>query len=95
MAGEVIRFPAPRLSANQIRFRLFCRAATMSLLQSAGIVALAHQSPWALATSFAISFWWISATRDSVDYRIPWGRVSYGLGGAAGVGLVLVASCLL
>ena len=89
-----IRNPAPVLSVNQVRFRLFYRAATMSLLQSAGIVALAHQSLWALVTSFAISFWWISATRDSVDYRVPWGRVSYGAGGAAGVGVVLAVTWL-
>jgi len=94
MAAQVIpiRNPAPVLSVNQVRFRLFYRAACMSLLQSAGIVALAHQSPWALATSFAISFWWVTATRESVDYRVPWGRVSYGLGGAGGVGLVLLVA---
>ena len=82
-----IRNPAPVLSVNQQRFKLFYRAATMSLLQSAGIVALAHQSPWALATSFAISFWWVAGVRDSVDYRVPWGRCVYGFGGAAGVGV--------
>ena len=96
MAAQVIpiRNPAPVLSVNQVRFRLFVRAGTMSLLQSAGVVALATQSPWALVTSFAISFWWIGATRDSVDYRVPWGRCVYGLGGAFGVGVVLAVTWL-
>ena len=89
-----IRNPAPVLSVNQVRFRLFYRAATMSLLQSAGIVALASKSPWAMVTSFAISFWWVTATRESVDYRVPWGRVCYGLGGAFGVGIVLAVTML-
>ena len=92
MLRLAVENPVRQLTAGQVRLRLFYRAATMSLLQSAGIVALAQSSPWAMATSFAISFWWITATRESVDYRVPWGRFSYGLGGAGGVGLVLLVA---
>lgn len=75
-----------------ILFRLFLRAAAMSTMQSAGVVLLAQYSLAAVVTSSLIAWNWIGASRDSVDYRLPWSRFWYGAGGGAGAALVLAAA---
>jgi hypothetical protein len=78
-------------SASAVLAGLFLRAFTLSLLQSAGVVLIAHLHPAALATSFMINYLWIGATRQSVDYRQPWTRAAYGFGGMCGCLVTLLA----
>jgi hypothetical protein len=69
---------------------LFLRAFVLSLLQSAGVVLIAQLHPASLVTAF--NYLWIGATRQSVDYRQPWTRTAYGLGGMCGCLVTLLAA---
>lgn len=81
----------PRYASAHL-VNLFLRAASMSLLQSAGVVLLAKHSPWALATAFAISYLWAGNSRAVVVGRSRIEQVAYGLGGLAGASITLWAA---
>lgn len=71
---------------------MFLRGYVMSLLQAAGVVLLARRSWWACLTGFLISYNWISAARDGVDYRMRGVRTAYALGGCCGTATVLLVA---
>lgn len=79
--------PIVRLTAGQMRLRLFLRALTMSLLNAGGIYLIAHGSWFCGATGFLISWNWISAARDGVDHRVRYSRLAYAIGGLLGAWL--------
>lgn len=89
---RVIEQPSFGLSHGQQAFRMFWRAFFYCLLQAAGVVLIARHSWWALATGFAIPYYWVLNVRGSVDYRVPMVRFCYGLGGMAGTGTALLAA---
>ncbi len=68
---------------------LCLRALLMSCLQSAGVVALAHRSPYALGTAFLISYFWAGNSRVIVVGRSRVEQFAYGIGGMAGCALTL------
>lgn len=80
------------LTDRQIRAKLFARALMMSVLQASGVYFIAHGSLLAGITGFLISWNWLSAARDGVDHRVPFSRLSYALGGAAGTVSALLLS---
>ena len=93
-------YPRPRvlsftLTANQIRVKLFLRAASMSVFNACGIYFIAHGSYYAGFTGFLIAWNWAGASRDIGDYRPRYSRLCYALGGAVGVELALLVSQML
>ena len=68
---------------------LFLRAASMSLLQSAGVVLLARGSAYSLVTAFLISYLWAGNSRAIVVGRSRAEQVAYGCGGLIGAGITL------
>lgn len=87
--------PKSDLARRQVFASLFIRSASISLLQSSGIVFLSHRSSWAVATSFLIAWVWCENSRKVVDCRQPGTRFWYGAGGGAGAAIVLLVSYLL
>lgn len=84
--------PVPVLTAAQMRVRLFLRAGLMSVLQASGVWLIAHGSLFAGVTGFLISYHWSGSTRDVADYRVPYSRIWYALGGALGTLVALLVS---
>lgn len=84
--------PCPRLSSRQIYVRLCLRAYGMALLQAGGVALIAHGSWFAGLTGFLISYNWSSAARDVSDYRIPYSRIWYGIGGGLGTLTVIAVA---
>lgn len=82
----------PTLSPAQMYVRLACRSYLMAILQAGGVALIARGSWLAGLTGFLISYNWSSAARDVSDYRIPYARLAYGVGGAAGTMTVVTAA---
>ena len=70
-------------------FSLFCRAAFVTCIQGAGVVAFAGRHWWAVITAGIIQLVWASNVRDVVDYRNPGVRIAFTMGGMFGAAVVL------
>lgn len=83
------------MAPRDVLLRLCRRAFLISMVQASGVLLLAHQSPYALATAFAINWMWVGNVRDGTDYRQPSIRWAYAIGATGGTAFALSVAWLL